>query len=301
MELCEYYEEIKSTLEAMGHGVEDYRDINCGIQFNVLYDGKKALIRIYSGKKGLKIDLSQIKDPEAANELSQILNRPGAVVGNKSKNTVSEAFDDPEELIGTDESGKGDYFGPLVIAGVYGDKQMARKLADLGVMDSKKLSDKQIGRLSSEIKNLCPYSVVVIGNERYNELYNSIKNLNRLLAWGHARVIENMLGKVECKNALSDQFGDPKLIENALMEKGKNIILRQRPKAEENVIVAAASVLARCEFVERMEQMGQRYGMEFPKGASGGTIDAARDFGVRFGKEELNKVAKLHFKTTLSV
>lgn len=301
MELCEYYEEIKSTLEAMGHGVEDYRDINCGIQFNILYDGKKALIRIYSGKKGLKIDLSQIKDPETANELSQILNKHRAVVENKSKNIISEAFDDPEELIGTDESGKGDYFGPLVIAGVYGDKQMARKLADLGVMDSKKLSDKQIRRLSSEIKNLCPYSVVVIGNERYNELYNSIKNLNRLLAWGHARVIENMLGKVECKNALSDQFGDPKLIENALMEKGKNIILRQRPKAEENVIVAAASVLARCEFVERMEQMGQRYGMEFPKGASGGTIDAARDFGVRFGKEELNKVAKLHFRITLSV
>jgi ribonuclease HIII len=171
-------------------------------------------------------------------------------------------------------------------------------LKEIGAADSKTLSDARIEKLAQEIKKNCIYSVVAIGNIRYNELYGDIKNLNKLLAWGHARVIENLLEKVDCSNALSDQFGSPELIKNALMEKGKLINLEQRPRAEENVVVAAASILARHEFVNSMKKISEEFGMEFPKGASSAVTDTAREFIKIHGREKLSSVAKLHFSIT---
>ena len=114
--------------------------------------------------------------------------------------------------IGTDESGKGDYFGPLVVAGVYVDETLLPELKAIGVKDSKKLSDRAVLEMDGPIRSLCPYSVVVIGPEKYNDLYEKIKNLNRLLAWGHARVIENILEKNPCQRVVTDQFGDERLV-----------------------------------------------------------------------------------------
>ncbi|TES52134.1 ribonuclease HIII [Halalkalibacterium halodurans] len=168
-------------------------------------------------------------------------------------------IDSIEEIIGTDESGKGDYFGPLVVAGVFVNSETYRKLKNMGVMDSKKLGDDQIKFLAGEIKKICPYSLVVIGNEKYNELYERIENLNKLLAWGHARTIENILQTVSCNFALSDKFGDEKFIKKALLEKGKEITLFQRTKAESNIAVAAASILARDEFVNRLHRLSIKY------------------------------------------
>ena len=213
-----------------------------------------------------------------------------------SKKSLADIEENP--IIGTDESGKGDYFGPLVIAGVYADENIKRQLRSLGVDDSKKIKDSHIALLAPKIKEICKHKVVVIGNEKYNELYSKINNLNKLLAWGHARVIENILEETDCNIALSDQFGSPELIENALMKKGKNITLEQRPKAEENVVVAAASILARNEFVNILSRMSRKYDLEFPKGVSQKTKDIGKEFIAKYGKENLNKVAKLHFKTT---
>lgn len=213
-----------------------------------------------------------------------------------SKKSLADIEENP--IIGTDESGKGDYFGPLVIAGVYADENIKKQLRNLGVDDSKKIKDSHIALLAPKIKAICKYKVVVIGNEKYNELYNKINNLNKLLAWGHARVIENILEETECNIALSDQFGSPELIENALMKKGKNITLEQRPKAEENVVVAAASILARNEFINILSRMSRKYDLEFPKGVSNKTKDIGKEFIRKYGKDSLNKVAKLHFKTT---
>lgn len=213
-----------------------------------------------------------------------------------SKKSLAEIEENP--IIGTDESGKGDYFGPLVIAGVYADESTKKQLRNLGVDDSKKIKDSHIVLLAQKIKEICEYKVVVIGNEKYNELYDKINNLNKLLAWGHARVIENILEETNCNIVLSDQFGNPKLIENALMKKGKDITLEQRPKAEENVVVAAASILARNEFIKILDRMSREYNLEFPKGASSKTKDIGKEFISKYGRENLNKVAKLHFKTT---
>src|SRR5450432_2006265 len=173
---------------------------------------------------------------------------------------------------GVDESGKGDFFGPLVIAGCYTDRGIARMLMDAGVTDSKKIgSDKRIRELADIIRRTqgAVHSVIAIGPERYNEMYRKFKNLNRLLAWGHARIIENLLElRSDCPRALSDQFANPSLIQRALLEKGRAIILEQRTKAESDVAVAAASILARERFIYWLRDAKKTYGSELPRGVS---------------------------------
>lgn len=289
----------------MGFTVGDYKEINYGLQFEIFFGEHRELLRIYESKKGTSVDMSQVREPEIKELLQSIegtgSQRPGITKGVIKSKGADDLHDDPDELIGTDESGKGDYFGPLVVAGVFVNPGTSEKLKELGVDDSKKLSDSKISKMAPVIRELCPYSVVVLGCQKYNELYAKVKNLNRLLAWAHARAIENVLNLVECSYALSDQFGDPSLIKNALMDKGRKITLSQRPRAEENISVAAASVLARDEYVARISELGEKYGMEFPKGASQKVEDTARKFVERFGREELSNAAKLHFKTTLQL
>jgi ribonuclease HIII len=209
--------------------------------------------------------------------------------------------DKPTGWIGIDESGKGDYFGPLVIAAVHVTPRIAQDLLALNVRDSKKISDGMIKTLAVDIKTLCRHTVVAIGPERYNELYAKIGNLNRLLAWGHARALENLLEQVPCNRAIADQFGDKQLIIRALQEKGKQIILEQRHKGEEDIAVAAASIVARDEFVRRLFRLSAEFGVPLPKGASPAVEAAARLVLHRYGQEGLAKVAKLHFKTTQKV
>jgi ribonuclease HIII len=172
----------------------------------------------------------------------------------------------------------------------------------MGVRDSKKLSDGQVLEIAPDIRTICPHSVIAIGPQKYNELYAKIKNLNRLLAWGHAKALENLLGRgVICTRAISDQFGDERLILNALQEKGRTIVLEQRTKAESDVAVAAASILARAEFLLRLKRLSGEVGTTLPKGASPAVELAARMIIKKHGKDRLGSVAKLHFKTTQAV
>lgn len=203
--------------------------------------------------------------------------------------------------IGTDESGKGDYFGPLVIAGVYLDQKSLARIKYLGIRDSKKISDNTIKRLDYQIRSHCLYSVVVIGPEKYNVLYERMKNLNRILAWGHARVIENILMQVDCAKVVADQFGDERYINNALMEKGKKVTLKQIIRGERDLAVASASVVARAEFLRRIEQLSREAGFPVSKGASASTDEAAKRLVQEKGKENLVRFVKLHFKNTEKV
>ncbi len=203
--------------------------------------------------------------------------------------------------IGIDESGKGDYFGPLVIAAVFVTPASEQDLALIQVRDSKKISDGRILEMAPDIRLVCPHSVVAIGPQRYNELYAKIKNLNRLLAWGHARALENLLQQVDCDLAIADQFGDERLILNALQEKGKHIRLVQRTKAESDMAVAAASILARAEFLLRLQRLSQELNTTLPKGASPAVELAGRMVVKKYGRDRLGTVAKLHFKTTQQV
>jgi ribonuclease HIII len=200
--------------------------------------------------------------------------------------------------IGTDESGKGDYFGPLVVAGVLVDQNNLEEFKKLGIKDSKKINDETIQKLAVKIKANSVFSVITINPAKYNQLYSKFKNLNNLLAWGHARAIENILEKKECKNAISDKFGNESLIKNALMTHGKTINLEQRVRAEDDIAVAAASILARNEFVQRIKKLSQEYDIILQKGCSDKVKQQARLFIEKHGFESLSNVAKLHFKTT---
>ncbi|MFL5627952.1 MAG: ribonuclease HIII [Ktedonobacteraceae bacterium] len=204
--------------------------------------------------------------------------------------------------IGMDEAGKGDYFGPLSIAAVYVDAQTEARLVELGVRDSKLLSDMRMLVLAQEIKAMCPHSVVTIEPKRYNEAYEKIQNLNNLLAWGHARALENVLEKVPCNLAIADQFGNETVLQKALLQKGRQIKLEQRPHAEADIAVAAASILARANFVQKIEQLSIKIGKTLPKGATDPTIiTIGREIVAKGGQELLGEVAKLHFRTTAKI
>jgi ribonuclease HIII len=224
-----------------------------------------------------------------------------SVNAEKAPENKQEIVKNYKSWIGTDESGKGDYFGPLVIAGVLVEESNMEKLSQFGIQDSKILRDSQIDNIAPKIKENSVFSVVAINPQKYNELYDKFKNLNLLLAWGHARAIENILNRRNCENALSDKFGNESLIKNALMKKGKQINLEQRIKAEEDLAVAAASILARNEFVQRMKKLSEEYGINLPKGASEEVIIQAKRFVSIQGREKLPCVAKIHFKTTQRV
>ena len=204
--------------------------------------------------------------------------------------------------IGLDESGKGDYFGPLVIGAVYVDEQTEDKLITLGVRDSKLLTDNRMLTMAEEIKALCPHFVVPIEPKRYNELYAKVKNLNRLLAWGHAWTLEKMLDNVSSNLAIVDKFGDESYVRNALREKGRLITVVQQTHAEEDIAVAAASILARARFVQQLDQLSRLAGKTLPKGASDPSIvSVGRELVAEHGKEILAEIAKLHFKTTEAI
>lgn len=199
--------------------------------------------------------------------------------------------------MGTDESGKGDFFGPLVVAAVLVEDKNRQLFLDLGIKDSKTLKDENMIKMAQQIQKHSVFSVLAISNAKYNELYKDFKNLNKLLAWGHARVIENILDKTTCEYALSDKFGDESLIKNALMKKGKTIKLDQRVRAESDIAVAAASVLARATFVQKTKQMELFYGCNLPKGCNNHVKTSAKAFIEKYGKERLSEVCKMHFKT----
>lgn len=280
------------------------------------YTSGRLQVQGYAGdlyKQVLEIIIPRynLRYPNAVMRIEDYLKVPDTVAEKTS--TASDADTPPHReptefpYVGTDESGKGDYFGPLVIAAVWLDQQTQKRLEAMGVRDSKLLSDQKCRELASTIRTLCPdkYQEVEITPERYNSLYEEFKsegkNLNHLLAWGHARALESILDRHRCQYAVADQFGDEQYIRSKLMEKRKMVRLVQTPKAERYVAVAAASMLARDRFLARLQELGQNVRMPLPKGASPAVVEAARNVVKRHGPSALRRIAKTHFKTTAVV
>ncbi len=203
--------------------------------------------------------------------------------------------------IGVDESGKGDLFGPLVIAGVYVDANVTRQLRELGAVDSKRIgTDERIVKLAGDIRRVrgLVWEVIAIHPARYNELHAKFGNLNRLLAWGHAKIIENLLARVpDCPRAISDQFANPAVLQRALQERGRSIELVQRTKAESDPAVAAASILAREGFVTWLNEKSAQLHTVIPKGVSENVKLTALTLSKSHGPEILASLCKTHFKT----
>lgn len=286
-------EKLRLVLEERGYEFDE--------KPHALFSAKKGKLNVTVYQKGPKV-LVQGKETE---DFVRFILEP-EVLG-EARIGYDEVLkpDQFEPHFGIDESGKGDFFGPLVIAGVYTDAGIARRLIDAGVMDSKRIgSAARIRQLAEAIRSVpgCVAELVSIGPERYNEMHASFGNLNRLLAWGHARVIEKLAAAVpSCPRALSDQFARAEVLERALKQKDVRIHLEQRTKGEADIAVAAASILARERFVDWMEKTSAACGVKLPFGASAAVVAAGRELVSKHGQEGLGKAAKLHFRTRAEV
>ena len=258
-------------------------------------DNVKLLV--YFGKKGIKTILQGNSNSCIYSELNKI------VFGDTLFKINEPLTDEPDEYIGTDESGKGDYFGPLVICGVYVNKDTSNRLKKIGVRDSKELSDNAIKDISIKIAGIIEnsYDLVAISPGKYNGLHKKMENVNRILGWAHAKVLNNLLEKHKIKEAISDKFGDEKYIIGSLSQLWNNVELHQYTKAERFTAVAAASILARNRFCEWFEVQKKELGFELPKGASPIVEETALKIKEKYGFEKLNELVKLHFKTTLKI
>ncbi len=269
---------------------------------HTLYSARKEKTTVSVYAKGPKV-LVQGKGTE---EFVQFLLEPeilGAAELGYEEELHPEMY---QPHIGIDESGKGDFFGPLVVAGVYVDPPIARHLKASGIQDSKAISsDKKIRDLSEVIRQTPGIfiEVISIGPERYNEVYPKARNLNRLLAWGHARVLENLLErKPDCPRALSDKFAHEWVLQRALLPRGQQIQLDQRTKGESDIAVAAASILARERFIDWLDEAGRRLSLKLPRGSSSPLVDqTARLLVDSRTAAFLPKVAKMHFRNARRV
>lgn len=205
---------------------------------------------------------------------------------------------DTRPRIGVDEAGKGDYFGPLCVAGVMADETTFPILMKIGVKDSKTLSDEQVKKMAKAIVASVPNYIIRLRPKKYNELYASFKNLNSLLAWGHATVIEHLAAHTKAPLAIIDKFAHETVVERALKKKGTSITLEQRVRGEADIVVAAASILARWAFLEGLAETGKHLNISLPKGSARHVVDTAKRLAREYGKEVLGDIAKLHFKIT---
>ncbi len=254
---------------------------------------KPAYTKFLAKKTGLSITLFEsgklVVQGKEAKEFIEFFLQP----------QVTEDFGSEENFyphIGIDESGKGDFFGPLCVAGVFADEQGISSLKEWGVKDSKALTDKSIDALARKIKTL-HHHIVIINPAKYNEIYPKFGNLNSLLAWGHATAIEALVEGTGCKKVIIDQFADERVVLSALKRKGISLDLDQRHRGEEDLVVAAASILARDTFVKRLKKLGEVVEIDLPKGASKQVIETGKRLFHKYGLEGLAKVSKLHFKT----
>ena len=190
----------------------------------------------------------------------------------------------------------------MVVAGVAVDPTTELLLAKRGIKDSKELSDPVILELAQIIKENCPVEVLALLPQEYNELYKEFNNLNRLLAWGHAQVITKLNGKEKVSKAISDQFGEEALLMEALKKEGCLVPLEQKTHAEADIAVAAASIIARAEFIVAMRDYTAKSGLDIPLGASAAQVkEIGKQIFRRWGEKGLERIAKMHFKTVQEI
>lgn len=288
-----YLAEAKAKLSAE-LPIAAEKKINYGYQYTVKLAEAKLTLNIYNGKKGLNIVYSG--DSALAERAAALLE------GRKAQAAAPATFVTDGLWAGSDESGKGDFFGSLVVAAVVVDNTTADRLRAAGVKDCKLLTDKKILELEDIIKaSVVDYSVLelkpCVYNLRYEQVAAQGGKLNQLLGYGHVAALSKVLEKHEdCHSALIDQFTTSMVNIRALKQRFPQCDVRQQPKAESNLAVAAASVLARAQFLHTMAALAAEAGVqELPKGGGAQATACARELAAKYGKEALRNYVKLHF------
>ncbi|MAF89845.1 MAG: ribonuclease HIII [Bdellovibrionaceae bacterium] len=273
----------------------EQKNIQYGTQLKLEKQNEKISVGVYNTGKFLV----QGKDSQLKQELQSFLGlSPGKSAASKTEKTQQSIEHNHEVWIGVDESGKGDFFGPLVVSAVVVHKKLEEQLKSLGVVDSKKLSDQRIMEMAPQLMGKLKHHSEALMPIEYNQRYSKVQNLNILLGNLHVDCIEQLFDD-RVDMYLSDQFSNDKsLLENIVKKRGLDEKkLMQAPKAEQDLAVACASIIARYHFIELLNDLSSKFGMVFPKGAGDLVNQTALDFRDQFGIEKVKEVAKVHFKT----
>lgn len=264
-----------------------------------LYESGKAVFQGISADidANLWMETEKHLNPNKKLEYKKVDNNP------KNKNNHKEYNEKIYNCtsIGSDEVGTGDYFGPIVVTAAYVTKKDIPYLENLGVRDSKKITDEHILKTVPEIIKRIPYSSMILNNEEYNNKYNEKMNLNAIKAVLHNKVLLDMNKKYPKHDYIVvDQFTEPfvyyKYINN-LPEVQRKITFET--KAEDQCLsVACASLISRYILIKEFEKLSKEYNMKIPKGAGTIVDEAGAKLVKEHGVEILKKIAKLNFKNT---
>jgi ribonuclease HIII len=206
-------------------------------------------------------------------------------------NDVSDCF----PRIGSDEVGKGDFFGPLVVCSVF--LENPSQIADITARDSKSLSDSRISRLAPQLIKKVKYSIVKISPLKYNELYGKFRNINVILGWAHAQAIKNLLSEnLEPKVILVDKFGPEFRVLKHFDDEPLQKKMVFSPNAEADAAVAAASIIARYTFLNEIKKLSEDCGINIPLGAGPQVDELAKKLAQKIGLKNLSQYVKTHFK-----
>lgn len=297
---------LRAYASAQGWTIRDEKTVQSGYQYVVSNGLLTVPITLYTtGKVNIQGQTNPLQSALKAWAASDSSTSPQSAARTASQPTIREGLSiTGKARIGGDESGKGDYYGPLVVAATYVNAETELQLQALGVRDSKRLTDSAIEEMAREIQRICHKQIIIrsLQPEQYNRIYEATPNLNLLLARAHAENIALLQSAVPAQLAIIDQFGAEHLLLHALTKAGCSITLEQRPRAEDDIAVAAASILARATFVRHLKELSRSLDLELPKGASNPQIvTVGRELIARWGKDALRRVAKLHFKTTETI
>jgi len=291
---------MKKIIEKCYHHnltLNDEKEINYGVQLKFSRGELEIPLNIYfSKKKGVSYVIGGSPKNLLRWEMEQIVSSKQTIATHK------KSMHNWKMWAGSDESGKGDFFGALVTASFIMTEKIQKDISTWGIQDSKKIKDSDIIKLAKRLyKNYRSHiEVLVLRPQKYNELYNKFreknKKLNALLAWMHTRIILNLKEKHNFEGAVVDKFSSDSNLISSLKD-FKEIKLVHRIKAEEDSAVACASIIARYHFLQSIDELSEKYGIKFPKGASKKVISQGKIFAEKFSLERLNEVAKIHFVT----
>lgn len=202
--------------------------------------------------------------------------------------------------VGSDEVGTGDYYGPIVVTASYVNKEDIPFLTELGVKDSKKLSDEQILRIVPKIIKKIPYKTIMLSNKEYNDNYGKNMNMNKIKAILHNKVLTEMVKNNNYEYIVVDQFESEKSYYNHLSEipnplKGITFITKAEDKC---LSVAVSSLISRYIFIKEIDKLGDKYDIFLPKGANYYVEDVGIKLVNKYGEKVLHDVAKLNFSNT---
>ncbi|HNQ44079.1 MAG TPA: ribonuclease HIII [Candidatus Cloacimonadota bacterium] len=301
-EIEAYLSHIMPLFMQRGISILEQRTIDYGVQLRLSRPPDKAVVNIYhSARRGLSTVVGASQASPLKTELESLL------LGEITP-AVELDMHNWQSWIGSDECGKGDYFGPLIVTAFYLRREQAPQLKAMGVCDSKALRDESLLKIAPKLYSSFPgqFSSLILKPTKYNELISRFQNqklnLNDLMAWAHATVIGELIDKIpHVEGVLIDQFSKAQKVKARLAPKYPKLNILERTQAERDLAVAAASILSRYQFVTIRREMDEFYQMELPLGASNTVIKAGKAFASKYGKARLGEVAKLHFKTSLKV